>query len=282
MKNKGKSLLRWRRKRWRGDPISRSNHVSIIDRDSEDPVELSRKKFETSTTTPSFTSVTLNETKEMSNVVSPHNNQDDYSVYIVHNYVEGEINDNEKEVETSLCSLTASGRLLLDESSSLHSFVISNAVRADTSFDRRKKNVTLSFFDDDISAISTDKIVTFRARQGDSFLEDDVTSVATQAGGAGCAILKQRMIEKMASAKFAHSAARGRSRKMRDDDISYVTVDADEWEREFGRHACCFAQQMHGIVMETGDAVYDLVGEPEDYPFGEHLVSVVMQFTDVK
>ncbi|KAL7479823.1 hypothetical protein ACHAW6_005541 [Cyclotella cf. meneghiniana] len=287
MKKKGKSLLRWRKKRWRGDTISHSN--SIIVKDSEDPVALSVKKFETSTTTSSFTSMPSNGGSEMPKFVSPENDQDDYSVFIVHNYVEGEITDDTKEVKDSLCDLTVSGRHLLDESLRQRSSVletannhIPSAARTYKSFDRYKKNVNTSFFDDDISAILTDKTVTFRDSEGDSFLEDDVTSVATQAVSTICAIPKQRMIKNITSVKFARTVEGGSARKFRDDDVSYVTVDVDECEGEFGRHACCFAQQMHGIVMETGDAVYDLVGEPEDYPFGEHLVSVVMQFTDEK
>jgi hypothetical protein len=42
--------------------------------------------------------------------------------------------------------------------------------------------------------------------------------------------------------------------------MSLLTID--EWEQEFGG-GCCF--KLHGIVMDTGKAVYDWTGAPEDY-----------------
>ncbi|KAL3801485.1 hypothetical protein HJC23_000923 [Cyclotella cryptica] len=277
------TLSRWRNKTWHRGEKSRPN--ANTNKDREGHVELTFKKTEMSSTTSPCTSVTSNEANNDSNSVSPEKDpDDDYSVFIVHNYVDGDITYNSKEVEASLCSFTTSGGRTLDENARQNSPLLQTAtshvpteVRSYISMDRNKENVNNSLIDDDISAISIDKIFSSRHSEVDDFLEDDVASAATQEVGTGCVIAKQRMIENIISVKCAHHATRGCDMKLRDDDSTYVTLDADEWEREFGHHGCCFAQQMHGIVMESGDAVYDAVGEPEDYPFGEHLVSAVMQ-----
>ena len=72
---------------------------------------------------------------------------------------------------------------------------------------------------------------------------------------------------------------RGCEMKLRDDESTYVTLDIDEREHEFGG-GCCFTTQLHGIVMDTGKAVYDWVGALEDYALGKDILyrSVTMEY----
>jgi hypothetical protein len=61
--------------------------------------------------------------------------------------------------------------------------------------------------------------------------------------------------------------------KLRDDESTYVTLDIDEWEPEFGG-GCCFTTQLNGIVMDTGKAAYDWAGAPEDYALEKDIVPI--------
>ena len=249
MKKKRNSFLRWRQgKKAVDDGISSPTH-----------------------------GVMANQTLLAANIVSPEKYSDDYSVYIVHEYVEGEITHGSKVAaatpESNLkCFYEGTqpcSTLLLEQ---VNSF-IQTEVRSSTSHkNNRNSTVDNSLLDDDIS--------TLRDYGEDDFVED--ASFATRDVGDGCNIAKQRMIENITSVRCAHNT-RGCEMKLRDDDSSYdVIVDADEWEREFGQRGCCFTQQVDGIVMETGKAVYDFVGEPEDYLFGERLVSAVRKCNQVE
>lgn len=213
-------------------------------------------------------------------IVSPEKCQDDYSLFIVHNYVNGEITGNSKIVDDSLSGMStrtsSAGRLT--EFSRAHcpslyepiNDYIPTEVRSFTSFNNKEK-VNNSLIDDDISAISFDKMLKLQDRSVEESVED--ASCAVRNTKSGCAMAKEHMIENMLSFKYAR---RRRDRRMKvSDDETYATFDIDEWEKEFGG-GCCYTQQLDGIIMETGKAVHDWAGELDDndYPLGGQLVSI--------
>lgn len=280
MKKKRKSFLIPRRqgKGIGGNWTHSLTQVAIIETESEINVQLSAD-------TVADTIGPISPASCMSvnaNIVSPEKDPDDYSLYIVHNFVDGEITGVPKLVEDSLSGATtrtSSAGRITDTDPGQFSWLqnrindfIPAEVRSYTSFKSNGDKINNSLLDDDISAISFDRkeVIRYEDIKSDEFVED--ASMATRNVGNGCALAKQRMIENILAVKFAQNA-KGCEMKLRDDESSYVTFDLDEWEQEFGG-GCCFTKQLHGVVMETGKAVYDWAGEPEDYPLGRQLVSV--------
>lgn len=216
---------------------------SIIEADDEDNVELFA---DVRTQSPNMIMPSTQETTGTAHIISPDKDSakdhDDYSVYIVHNFVDGEITAKPKLVEDSLSGITtatsSAGQVTnVTQNSQRHGRMDDYIPKEVRSYGKEKFNNSL--LDDDISAISFEKMLTIRDRN---------------------AAAKQRMVRNM--------LAKGSEMN---DDSTYVTLDADEWEQEVG-DGCFITKQLHSIVMETGKAVYDWAGEPEDYLFGKYLV----------
>jgi hypothetical protein len=282
---KRKPFMRWQSRRGGEDRLAPSSQVAlietIIESDADDNVEFSADTSDISTPSPtSCISLMLEETTAP--IVSPERNlrdPDDYSVYIVHKYIEGEITNSVEDSRSGMSTRTSSAGRLTDISPDQCACLygeeqvadyIPREVRSYTSYTSNKDKINNSLLDDDISAISFEKMLTSKDIKNDEFVED--ASVTTRDVGNGCVVAKQRMIENILAVKFAHDA-RGREMKLREDESTYVTLDVDEWEQEFG-NGCCFTKQLHGIVMDTGKAVYDWAGAPEDYALGKHIVTI--------
>lgn len=199
----------------------------------------------------------------------PSQDPDDHSVLIVHNFVDGEITSKPKFMEDSLSRLSTQTSTAGTITDCLHLLYgqmnehIPSEVRSCMSSNIKEKVIN-SLIDDDISAISFEQMPATSDIKSSNLMED--TALATTNLGNVRMAAKQRMIENIRAVTCSQT-------KPQDDESTYVTLDVDEWEREFGG-GCCFTKELHGIVMETGDAVYDWAGEPEDYLLGKHLVSV--------
>lgn len=274
--------MRWQSRRVGEGSLSPSSQVTIVESDADDNVELLTDTSD-NTSSPSPTScmsLIVDETA----IPSPGRNPrdpDDYSAFIVHKFIEGEITNSVEDSHSGMSTRTSSaGRvtditdLSPDQCACLYgeeevTEYIPREVRSYTSYNSKDKNNN-SLLDDEISAISFEKMLTIKDIKNDKVAED--ISVATRDVGNACVVAKHRMIENLLSVKCAHDA-RGCEMKLRDDESTYVTLDIDEWEQEFGG-GCCFTTQLHGIVMDTGKAVYDWAGAPEDYALGKHIVPI--------
>lgn len=210
-------------------------------------------------------------------VVSPEKCPDDYSLFIVHNYVNGEITGNTKVVEDSLSGMStitssAGGSTEVAHCPSLYGQIhgyIPTEVRSFVSQHSNKEKVNNSLIDDDISAISFDKMLKLHDTTADESVTDSLSDVRNTKGV--CVMAKEHMMKNILSVKYARRR-RDRRAKWADDE-TFATLDINELESEL-TGGCCYSQQLDGIVMETGKAVNDWAGELEEYPFGGPLDSI--------
>ena len=194
---------------------------------------------------------------------------DDVSVFIVHQYFDGEITSIPSVVDDSLeiASLTTGTSSEHPTDISPGQFSLLDEFERDyfpTEIRPNANVVDNSLLDDDddddISAISIDRELKFQGMKVDELVDN--AAVAPEDERKRISLAKLRMIQNKHSVRCGRRVRICETRVTEDDDDStFATLDEVEWDDEIGAEFC------------SGETVYDLLGTPEDYPLTRNLVS---------
>lgn len=249
-------------------PVEISDDFPVRITESEDNIEVlveaTRSSSQTSSQSLSYHDKTKG--KEVATIVK---DPDDVSVFIVHQYFDGEIITSKPSVvedssdAASLTTGTSSGHPTVtspDGQFSLLNELENGYIPSEIKSEDHMVDNSLLDDDSDISAISIDRELKFQGMKVDELVCDAV--VAPEDKRKRTSLAKLRMIQNKHSVRCGRRVRICETKVAEDDDDStFATLDGVEWDDEIGAGFC------------SGETVYDLLGTPEDYPLTRHLIS---------